>query len=357
SLRQGSDLLRIRPVTMIELQSGLRENQAFLTWQVVGDQLIAVVVRSDRCMLHRLGPATPILARARMFEVFVSTPGSDERHLARCMFSDLVAPLLESLDGIAALVCAPPPVLAEFPLDAILGVEPSGREFRLIEQFEVTMTPSATTRAAHRKLRRGDRRGLLAVVESRQTNPRPSLPNAKFEIEDIAKFFPSPEHHTRLVDDRATKEAFLAELDGGAYRVVHLAGHGFVDLGGSGGSGLRLAGGELLLPDDLFGLKGEADLVVLAACRSSGEPAARGQALSGLARGFFAGGATGVLVTSFDIGDQSARRFFATFYSAYLGDGLRPSAALRKVKRSCIAEGGERAHPSQWAAFTLWGDD
>ena len=36
---------------------------------------------------------------------------------------------------------------------------------------------------------------------------------------------------------------------------------------------------------------------------------------------------------------------------------LPPAEALRRAQVKCLENGGARAHPYHWAAFTLWGLD
>jgi len=122
------------------------------------------------------------------------------------------------------------------------------------------------------------------------------------EARAVVELVPA-ERRTLLLGAAASVDAVLSATgsDTSRLRVVHFACHGIVDPVRARGSGLLLAGGDVLDVDRLARTRVPADLVVLSACASARGKVAQGEGLS----------------------------------------------ALRA--------GGPAAHPSAWAPFVLWG--
>lgn len=68
-------------------------------------------------------------------------------------------------------------------------------------------------------------------------------------------------------------------------------------------------------------------------------------------RGFFAAGATSLIVSLWTVHDESAAETMTAFYEARQA-GASKAAALRHAQRSLLAE---RPHPASWAPFILGG--
>src|SRR6185295_14725514 len=113
---------------------------------------------------------------------------------------------------------------------------------------------------------------------------------------------------------------------GEASRFVHIATHGFFRSDNPMFSGIRLGGSYLTLYD-LYNLKLPAELVTLSACVTGLNVIAAGDELLGLARGLFRAGAASLLLTLWEVPDQSTAEFMTTFYDRLRSTG--PSEALR----------------------------
>ncbi|MBK8051067.1 MAG: CHAT domain-containing protein [Anaerolineales bacterium] len=80
-------------------------------------------------------------------------------------------------------------------------------------------------------------------------NPTGDLPSAAEEIEQVARLIeatPGAAMARILMRMRATKDAVCQHLAGGAYRLIHYAGHAHIDQGAPERSGLLLATREVL---------------------------------------------------------------------------------------------------------------
>jgi CHAT domain-containing protein len=78
---------------------------------------------------------------------------------------------------------------------------------------------------------------------------------------------------------------------------------------------------------------------------------APGDELIGLARGFFSAGAPSVLVSLWNVDDDSTARLMGMFYCR-LRAGDRPAAALRYAQRELLRK---QPYPFFWSPFVLLG--
>ena len=135
-----------------------------------------------------------------------------------------------------------------------------------------------------------------------------------------------------------------------------MATHALVDERSLARTALALApsGSEdgFLSPADITGLRLDADLVVLSACRTAGGVTIAGEGVQGLTTPLVAAGARTVVATQWRVGDRSTVRLVADLYDG-LARGLTVAEALREAKLVALRRG---APPGEWAGFTVVGD-
>jgi CHAT domain-containing protein/tetratricopeptide (TPR) repeat protein len=162
-------------------------------------------------------------------------------------------------------------------------------------------------------------------------------------------------------------------------RIIAFATHALVpwDLDGLSQPALALSSPDvtgfesedgLLTMDEIFGLKLNADWVVLSACNTAAADGAGAEAVSGLGRAFFYAGARAVLATHWPVETTSAKFLTTQLFRIQSNDiRLNRAEALRRTMVKMIDEteltngkSGERvlsyAHPIFWAPFALFGD-
>jgi CHAT domain-containing protein len=146
------------------------------------------------------------------------------------------------------------------------------------------------------------------------------------------------------------------------YRIVHFASHGLVDSVHPELSGIVLSMVDkqgkwqdgFLQVHDIYGLKLNADLVVLSACQTALGKDVRGEGMIGLTRGFMYAGASRVVASLWRVPDQATAELMNLFYSAMFVENLTPAASLRKAQTSMARE--KRWTPYHWAGFVLQGE-
>jgi CHAT domain-containing protein len=98
-------------------------------------------------------------------------------------------------------------------------------------------------------------------------------------------------------------------------------------------------------------MKLNARLVALSGCATGMNFVAAGDELLGLQRGLFCAGATTLLLSLWDVHDESTAQLMGHFYKRYIeGDDMAESLqhAMRELRQS-------RPHPFYWAPFVLVG--
>jgi len=115
-------------------------------------------------------------------------------------------------------------------------------------------------------------------------------------------------------------------------------------------SSIRLSD-SLLSLFDLYQLRLPAELVTLSGCGTGLNVVVGGDELLGLVRGLLYAGALSVLVTLWDVNDQSTAEFMKWFYQhlrATPNKALALQRAMRDLRQAY-------PHPYYWAPFVLVG--
>jgi CHAT domain-containing protein len=124
--------------------------------------------------------------------------------------------------------------------------------------------------------------------------------------------------------------------------------------------------GFLTLKDILDELPINADLVVLSACNTAGDPQRgnQGEGFAGLTRAFLFAGARHLLVSHWPVGSESTRDLMVATFTQ-LQAGQTPLDALTEARRQLRGRTWQQnsaspyvslAHPYFWAPFVVVGD-
>ena len=115
-------------------------------------------------------------------------------------------------------------------------------------------------------------------------------------------------------------------------------------------SSIRLGGSQLSLYD-IYHLRLPAELVVLSGCATGLNVVTPGDELMGLVRGLFQSGAQSLVLSLWDVHDESTKEFMVEFYTRMQGGESKCEAV-----RSAMIELRKRyPHPYYWAPFSLIG--
>lgn len=373
------------PETVL-LQYAFAEGRAYV-W-VVSRDAVAAVDLGDQAAIE--AAARPVLESLKTFSPDRAARAAFEERLAG-LADLLLAPIAERLGG-SRLVLSLDGVLQYVPFAALPIERADGSRQRLIERYALVHVPSMSALSALRRRSDGepapktlavfadpvlrgddprlqDRSSLTASLAPGDTDAGRTAAGANLER------LPSTAHEADAIaalvaeDQRFVARGFAASRDTvlgtdlGQYRYLHFATHGLVDSRHPALSALAMSRFDetgarrdgLLRLSDIYGLRLNADLVVLSACETALGRDILGEGLLGLSQGFLYAGARSLIASLWQVSDRATSELMTTFYALMLDGGLPPAEALRSAQ---LAVAGERrwADPYFWAGFVLLGD-
>ena len=366
------------PLTAEQIRSEVLDGESVLVeYSLGGDKSFAWTVTRDGTKGHELPPRRKIEAlAARLHKLVAAGDQRAQQREIEKVIDALSAMLIRPLDlprGVRRLIIVPDGALFYVPFAAL-----ELRGLPLVEQYELTTAPSASTlallrhAAAHRSheapavvfadpvFRKDDPR--VHAVTRAAAEPRlrdlARLPGTRAEAETIARLAKGSRQALGFDASRAT---LLAE-DLGRYRIVHFATHALVNAQQPERSGIVLSlldrrGKSVdgfLRVADLYDLDVQSELVVLSACSTALGKELRGEGIVGLVSGFMHAGAPRVVASFWDVKDTATLELMKRFYRGLFTEHLPPAAALRSAQRSMRSEARFRS-PYFWAAFSLYG--
>ncbi len=250
------------------------------------------------------------------------------------LYGELIAPLRPFFQG-KHLIVVPHGPLHFLPFHALRN----GDEY-LCDALTVSYAPSAT---------------VFCWCQEKPASPSASslvfgiaderAPQILQEAQSVAALLP---HSSLHVGDHATSSVLRKK--GPQSGLLHLATHGVYRQDNPMFSGIRLGDGYLNLYD-LYQMRLDAKLVTLSGCATGMNFVAAGDELLGLQRGLFCAGATTLLLSLWDVHDQSTSQLMQLFYREFLGTGNMAGAlqhAMQELRQ-------QNPHPYFWAPFVLVG--
>jgi CHAT domain-containing protein len=338
-------------VTLDQLRSTLGPDAALVEYFDVAGCLVAAIVTAGDLELVQLAPAAQIASSIRMLDFQLSKARLQEfgrkqefermllaatRGRLEELYRYVWAPLADKLRA-KHVVVVPHGVLHYLPFHALWD----GTQY-LIDRFSLSYAPSASIYAlCHQRKANSSGPSLLMGVADR------NAPWIRQEIRLVAAAVPNPQVY---VGRQATVNV-LRESGPGS-RFIHIAAHGTFRRDNAMFSSVRLADSHLTMYD-LYELRLPVELLSLSGCGTGLNAVSSGDELLGLTRGLFAAGAKSLLLTLWDVHDQTTARFMSGFYKR-LQSCSDKAAALRDAIRELR---DSHPHPYYWAPFILHGKD
>ncbi|HXS98476.1 MAG TPA: CHAT domain-containing protein [Candidatus Limnocylindrales bacterium] len=253
----------------------------------------------------------------------------------RGLYDALIAPIARDLRQ-RHLIVAPHEFLHYLPFHALMD-ESGGF---LGDRHSISYTPSASVYylCCTKNVTASEGALILGV-------PDPSAPQILEETRAVASVLSNAEVYLGpQATDRVLRER------GAHCRYIHIATHGWFRQDNPMFSSIGLGNTHLSL-FDLYQVSLPAELVTLSGCGTGLNVVVGGDELLGLKRGLLYAGAQSILVTLWDVNDQSTADFMKLFYQHLKSNGNKAAAV-----QSAMAGIRERyPHPFYWAPFVLVG--
>jgi CHAT domain-containing protein len=421
-----AELATPKPATIADIQRELRDDEALLFFLSTDAATFVWAIDAERGLWFRaalwgeyLGEEIATLradldphARSRGADTLVEgmdqpRVASFDRMTAYFLYTQLIKPAEDILDGKNHVFVVADGPLGGLPLSVIVSERPEGKDTDpqalrdtawLAKRFAVTTLPTVASLPVVRRDAGGDEgprrpflgfgapllgvavadeapvpapgsdffRGALADVSA--VRALPSLPQTGPELRRLAATLGADD--TSLYLGKDATEVTVKGLELSSVGIVAFATHGLLsgELTGLAEPALVLTPPDaasvdddgLLTASEISTLKLSADWVILSACNTAGgdgRPDAEG--LSGLARAFLYAGARSILVSHWPVRDDAAARLTTEAIAAFNHDnGIGRSEALRQAMLRLMDDETDPslAHPSAWAPFVVVGE-
>jgi CHAT domain-containing protein len=343
-----SDLLAPEVYSLETIRAALPADTTLVEFFTVDDRIILCLVDRDRVEMAPVSLMSRVASQIRMLQFQFSKfrLGADyittfeqtllkttQAHLQE-VFDELLAPAWPQLRG-RRLVIVPHGALHYVPFHALFD----GEQY-VTDACAVSYAPSASIYARCQQQKSGGGEGALVLgIADAQA------PLIDTEARAVAAVL--PDAHLCIGTD-ATEQ--VLRTTGRNSRIVHIASHGYFRPENPMFSGIRLGDGYLNVYD-LYRLRLRADLVTLSGCATGANVAAAGDELLGITRGLFCAGAHTLLLSLWNVHDESTATLMSSLYRR-IAEGVEPVDALRGTMRDLRSE---HPHPYYWAPFVLTG--
>ena len=358
-----SELVAPTPLNLSTLQSVLSSDEVAVLY-FLGPRSFLFLVTPQELRYAEIAPASEINSLAERYnralgsgklnrsvaleplEPKIEATSLDEDTAA--LSKILLDPLRRDKDfvGDRSLIIVPTQSLWMVPFESLPGLQ--GEKF-LVQERSLSYSPSLSLFVRHRQLeeRRKSRGAALVLGGAEYGDEVAPLPYAVLEAESVAARWNESVLYTGA---QATESAYLKNPGRQSSPLIHFATHGVLGerpallmTPENGGDG-RLDMAEILAAP--IG----AELVTLSACSSGLGWVKPDEGVVGLSRAFLHAGASSVMVSLWNVNDQSTYKLMSLFYDNL--EAVGPSKALRKAQLEMI-EAGAPLH--QWAPFVVVG--
>lgn len=346
--RENATLEAPADFSLQRLQAAIPMDAALIEYYSTGERLVAAVVTREKIEIIPVSVVSRVLHFLHLFRFQISKfrmgvayaqkferplRQAAESHL-ESLYAELIAPLQGRFQA-SHLIFVPHGALHFLPFHALRH-----DSHYLCDSHTVSYAPSATVFAlCQEKTGKDLRQSLVMGI------PDERAPEILAEVKSVASLLHSPEV---FLGGEATVEVLRQR--GAISDLLHIATHGSYRQDNPMFSSIRMGDGYLNLYD-LYQMRLPSKLVTLSGCATGMNFVSAGDELLGLQRGLFCAGASSLLLSLWDVHDQSTAKFMQAFYQKYVASGdLATSlqSAMLQIRE-------ENPHPYFWAPFVLAG--
>ena len=383
------EYLESKPVTLFELQTLLKANEALVLTIPAPDGTYVFAVSREQSAWHRTSLSDAQISKHVSVLRVQLDPNQwqdsfspFDRKRSHLLYRSLWQPIAHVLADKSTVFIVQSGSLASLPPSALITAPPKGGAAAdgdpvhlrdtpwLAKRHAFVSVPSLSSFKALRSLSASPSGSEpFAGFGDPVTAPRilPALPFAARELRSLAKSTGASESGDVYIGSKAT-ETQLKTLDLSRKRVIAFATHALTaNEYGAHEPGLVFSSPQRpsqtddgdLSASEAARLNLRADWIILSACNTAAGASPGAEGLSGLARAFFYAGARSILVSNWPVWDDTAERLTTATvaqFQKYPRQGR--AAALHKAMLSLMQDTANPrfAHPATWASFALVGE-
>ncbi|MEM7106719.1 MAG: CHAT domain-containing protein [Bacteroidota bacterium] len=262
--------------------------------------------------------------------------------------------------SIDQLIIIPSGRLGMIPFETLLRSEPKNRDYStfpfVVNDFNVSYQYALALYYQNQKSEKSNfsSKALLCAPVEFQTLP--NLPASEIEVSSLEQVLSKKtiDFKTMLRDEANESDVKNGGLSN--YDYLHFATHGVADSYNPQRSKIYLGSSDTddgkLYSAEIYNLNLKASLVTLSACETGLGQLSKGEGIIGLSRALLYAGAENLIVSLWNVSDDSTAKLMVDFYEAINNSNF--STALRTSKLQMIAS-STYAQPYYWAPFILVG--
>jgi CHAT domain-containing protein/Tfp pilus assembly protein PilF len=330
------------------LQAAIPGDTALIEYYSTGERLVVAIVTRRSIEIIPVSVVSRVLHFLHLFRFQISKFRMGAAYAQRfqeplrratqghleALHRELIAPIQQHVQA-KHLVFVPHGALHFLPFHALRD-----GDGYICDAHTVSYAPSATVFTLCQERTHKDLRNSLVMGI-----PDERAPEILSEVRSVAALLPHPE---LFLGGKATVDVLRQR--GSTSNLLHVATHGSYRQDNPMFSGIRMGDGYLNLYD-LYQMRLPSRLVTLSGCATGMNFVSVGDELLGLQRGLFCAGATSLLLSLWDVHDQSTSQLMEAFYKNYMqSEDLAASlqSAMQQLRE-------ENPHPYFWAPFVLIG--
>jgi CHAT domain-containing protein/Flp pilus assembly protein TadD len=389
-----ADLTIVEPLRLDEVYDQLDDQTALLEYSLGKKESFVFTVTKNNLAVYPLANEKVISDSIRELNEVIAKPEqvwetTERAHsklvrTASKLYELLIGPAISQLPGKKRLIIAPDGALNALPFEVLITKKVNEIKFTqlpyLVKDFEINYLPSASIlsslrqRASKTETQNVQKNliGFADAVYSKSTELKTNddsgyfgvmnlsnLPGTRKELDAIVQLYPIGTVST-FFGTKAT-ESTLKSSQLSEYKKLHFALHGMINQDRPEFSSLVFSADTSAKEDgyltlrEILDLHLNADLVVLSACKTALGQQIRGEGMKSFARAFLYSGTPSVVVTLWNVSDQSTVEFMKSFYSNLESRSMNKAEALRNAQIKLIRS-PQYSHPYYWAPFVLVGD-
>lgn len=375
-----------------DIQSFLDDNTALLEY-VIADSVVHIfLVDKQEVQWKKFFVKNKILKRKikalhlalSQYEFIVEKPQKAYNHYtdrAYWFYKNLVFPVLKNKPNIHNLIIVTDGELGHLPFEAFLtqaapqSLTDYSKLHYLLNDYTISYNYSAALWKENKEAISPQNNGQILAVAANYKLPLDSsllgirlpsdqlmrkeltpLPAARKEVETLQKKYQGFFAFDHLASEKTIKEK------ASDYAVLHFATHGILEKQQPVLSSLALSEdgdsteSNFWQAHEISKMQLHANLVVLSACETGYGKFEQGNGIASLARAFMYAGASGLIVSLWQVDDYATSKIMQNLY-ANLANGMQKDEALRQAKIQYVQQSKDLlAHPALWSSFIMMGN-
>ncbi|MEM6815836.1 MAG: CHAT domain-containing tetratricopeptide repeat protein [Bacteroidota bacterium] len=347
-----------------EVQEKLSENTVMLSYFIGKREVYVFTITSKDIKVERIQKNDRFDRLPRALRNSIKYKIEDAFiMIAQSLHAQLIPKLKSHVDQ---LIILPDGALGTIPFEVLMNKRSEGTDYTdhryLIRDYHISYDYSATlfTQREQNDAIENPEILLVAPIHFHENElGMSSLPGSEKEIEEIALLFQGNNCVPKIQVGKNASEFNVKKETLSNYQFIHLATHGMVNESDPSLSRIFLSPDKnqdgSLFTGEIYNLDINVDLVTLSACETGLGKVAEGEGIVGLSRALRYAGANNIIVSLWQVADESTAQMMIKFYEYYLyNDHHGYNTALRQAKLGLL-NSNQYSKPYYWAPFILVG--